>query len=123
MRLEALARSSDLRRVAMPYEGVDPSEMIRHIVTQRAAGAEIADLANAFHLWVARWFADVAQSAQAKSGAKAVVLSGGCFQNRVLLEMMVNALADTTVMFHEKTPANDGGLALGQAVIAAARCL
>jgi hydrogenase maturation protein HypF len=123
MRLEALARSSDLRRVATPFEGLDPSEMIRHIVTQRAEGAEIADLAYAFHLWVARCFADVAQSAQAKSGAKAVVLSGGCFQNRVLLEMMVNALADTTVMFHEKTPANDGGLALGQAVIAAARCL
>lgn len=123
MRLEALARSADVGRVAMPYEGVDPSEMIRHIVTQRAAGAEIADLAYAFHLWVARCFADVAQSAQAKSGAKAVVLSGGCFQNRVLLEMMVEALPDATVMIHEKTPANDGGLALGQAVIAAARCL
>ena len=92
-------------------------------MTQRAAGAEIADLAHAFHLWVARCFADVAQSAQAKRGAKAVVLSGGCFQNRVLLEMMVNALADTSVMIHEKTPANDGSLALGQAVIAAARCL
>jgi hydrogenase maturation protein HypF len=123
MRLEALARSADVGRAAMPYEGVDPSEMTRHIVTQRAAGAEIADLAHAFHLWVARCFADVVQTAQAKSGAKAVVLSGGCFQNRVLLEMMVNALADTSVMIHEKTPANDGSLALGQAVIAAARCL
>ena len=128
MRLEALARSADGGRVEIPVATVvdgalDPSAMIRDLCAERAAGAKVADLAHAFHQWVARCFADVARTAMAESGAEAVVLSGGCFQNRVLLEMLVDALAGTTVMLHEQTPANDGGLALGQAVIAAARCL
>lgn len=134
MRLEALARSSrSLRRfnlaMGVPVESMvegplNPAEMIRHLVAKRAAGAKDADLAFAFHLWLTRCFEGAVMTALAKSGAGAVVLSGGCFQNVLLLEMMVSALSDfTTVMIHSDTPANDGGLALGQAVIAAARRL
>ncbi len=54
-----------------------------------------------------------------------VTLSGGCFQNAVLLEQVATRLRDAnfTVLTHAKVPANDGGIALGQALIAAARCL
>ena len=54
-----------------------------------------------------------------------VALSGGVFQNRILLEQVVTRLerCGFTVLKHRRVPANDGGLALGQAVIAAARAL
>ena len=52
-----------------------------------------------------------------------IALSGGCFQNKILLEEVVRLLnADgLTCLSHAKVPTNDGGLALGQAAIAAAR--
>ena len=52
-----------------------------------------------------------------------VALSGGCFQNKLLLEEVVRLLeADgLRCLLHAKVPSNDGGLALGQAAIAAAR--
>ena len=52
-----------------------------------------------------------------------VALSGGCFQNKLLLEELVRLIeADgLSCLLHAKVPTNDGGLALGQAAIAAAR--
>jgi hydrogenase maturation protein HypF len=54
---------------------------------------------------------------------KKVALSGGVFQNRVLLEEVVSRLqkAGFRVLTHRHVPANDGGLALGQAAIAGAQ--
>ena len=54
-----------------------------------------------------------------------VVLSGGVFQNKILSELVISQLkADQfNVILHRKVPTNDGGLSLGQAVIAAARSL
>ena len=54
-----------------------------------------------------------------------VALSGGVLQNRVLLEQLLRRLAGggLRVLTHREVPANDGGLALGQAVVAAARTL
>jgi len=54
-----------------------------------------------------------------------VALSGGCFQNKVLLEETLRRLSNQgfEVMTHKFVPANDGGLALGQAAIAAARTI
>ena len=58
-----------------------------------------------------------------KSGIDKVVLSGGTFQNVMLLEGIEKLLKDNNFMVfaHEKTPSNDGGLALGQLAIAAKR--
>jgi len=54
-----------------------------------------------------------------------VALSGGVFQNRLLTESIVDELeaTDFDVFLHEQVPANDGGLSLGQAVVAAHRSL
>ncbi|MCB2040464.1 MAG: carbamoyltransferase HypF, partial [Rhodoferax sp.] len=54
-----------------------------------------------------------------------VALSGGVFQNRILLEQLVRRLeqAGLAVLTHRQVPSNDGGLSLGQAAVAAARML
>ena len=51
-----------------------------------------------------------------------VALSGGCFQNRILLEEVTRLLEQErfTVLSHAQVPANDGGLSIGQAAIGAA---
>ena len=50
-----------------------------------------------------------------------MALTGGCFQNALLLDLTVAALGDVPVLLHRRTPANDGGLALGQALVALAQ--
>ncbi|MBN1893495.1 hypothetical protein JW906_03325, partial [bacterium] len=58
-----------------------------------------------------------------KTGLSVVALSGGCFMNRFLSERLSSGLSSEgfDVLTHSLVPANDGGLALGQAVIAANR--
>ncbi len=60
-----------------------------------------------------------------RDGLRSVALSGGVFQNRILLEQLVHRLqqAGLVVLTHRQVPANDGGLSLGQAAVAAARAL
>jgi hydrogenase maturation protein HypF len=67
----------------------------------------------------------VAQSVSEPTPIRTVVLSGGVFQNRVLFEAVRAGVAASglTVLTHSRVPCNDGGLALGQATIAAARLL
>jgi hydrogenase maturation protein HypF len=70
-----------------------------------------------FHATLAQWIVDVARLA----GVRTVALSGGCFQNDLLTRMSCAALtsAGFRAALHQRVPANDGGLALGQAVLAA----
>ena len=88
-------------------------------------GVAPATIAARFHQGLALAVADTAVALCQESGLDTVVLGGGVFQNRLLLEGVVGALrrADVRVLSPEKVPANDGGLALGQAAIAAARVI
>ena len=82
-----------------------------------------ADLAHAVHDSLARSFCGAARKLVETGHAKAVVLSGGCFQNALLTGLCLEYLQGIPVITHHHVPANDGGLALGQALIAAARFL
>ncbi|OYW30902.1 MAG: hypothetical protein B7Z45_10960, partial [Azorhizobium sp. 12-66-6] len=74
---------------------------------------------------VAIAFADAAAHVARTEGLRHVALSGGVFQNGVLLEAVSKRLASAgyAVMAPTEVPANDGGLAFGQAAVAAARLL
>lgn len=126
MRLEALAHGA--RRplsLNLPLAGsvLDPAPLFAAMRRARAEGISCDDISAGFHHALARGFAAQARALVQSGRAQAVALSGGCFQSKYLLEATCAALHDVPVLIHTKTPANDGGLALGQALIAAARAL
>ncbi len=102
---------------------IDPAPMWREALADRAAGRAPSLIARRFHAGVAAAFASLAVSLAALHGAKAIALSGGVCQNALLLEQLVARLAAAglPLLVPSEVPANDGGIALGQAVIAAAR--
>jgi len=93
--------------------------MLHALLEGQRNGVAPGVLAWRFH----RWLAEVIAGVAARAGEKTVVLSGGCFQNRLLLETTVERLRglNVDVFWPREIPPNDGGLSLGQAVIAAAR--
>lgn len=125
--LEALARKSSRTNRTYPFsldEGVvRTGDIFAAIIEEVARGTPKADIARAFHQSIAEIVRRMAAEARAATGIKVAALSGGCFQNRLLLAASVKRLERDgfTVLVHRRVPANDGGLALGQAVIAAAR--
>jgi hydrogenase maturation protein HypF len=123
MRLEAMAAGQGGLRFAVEDGVIDPAPIWGEVRRDLEVGISRAELAWRFHMGVAEAFASVARGLVARGEAQAVALSGGCFQNALLHRLTVQALGEVPVMVHRVTPANDGGLALGQAVIAAARAL
>jgi hydrogenase maturation protein HypF len=93
-------------------------------IAPAARGARpVGETAARFHGTVACMLADAAQLACEMTGLRTVALSGGCFANRRLLARLVELLEQRRlrVLYHRQVPSGDGGLALGQAVVAAAR--
>ena len=85
-------------------------------------GVESAVIAARFHQGLAQAVAQVARGLVKQHGLEEVVLSGGVFQNRLLLEGVSDRLYKAGLQVHAPIdlPANDGGLSLGQAAVAAA---
>ena len=87
-----------------------------------AAGTAPGTIAHRFHAGLARAFCAAARAAVESGAAQAVALTGGCFQNALLLDLCLSELAGLPVLTHRDVPAGDGGLAFGQALVAAASC-
>lgn len=123
--LEHLARRG--RAVPLNIEvsaGVlDPVPLIAELVRQLRAGTAEADLAAGFHAAVVRATSDAVCAAADMHAVTTVGLTGGVFVNRLLLDGLRKDLSSKgfEVLTHAVLPCNDGGLALGQAVIAARR--
>jgi len=86
-------------------------------------GASVADMSRRFHNGLVAVLVDVAEKIRAQRELSRVCLSGGCFQNVLLFESLLAALRkhQFDVYFHSEVPAGDGGLSLGQALVAAHR--
>ena len=102
---------------------LDPRETIRSVAADAAAGVAPGVIAARFHAAIARATVDACAAAASTHGVDVVVLSGGVFQNRRLLESVGSGLhaAGLRVLVPERLPINDGGIAYGQAAVAAAR--
>ena len=94
---------------------IDWCPMISAMLADLRKGQLASKIAAQFHAGLATATVNVAQAA----GLPRVVLTGGCFQNRLLLSLVRQQLeaARFTVYTHAKVPPNDGGLSLGQAVV------
>jgi hypothetical protein len=101
--------------------GMDSSPVLRSIVSELLGGIPPAVISARFHTAVADCVVSVCSRLQRETGIHRIALTGGVFQNVLLLQLTKARLlqADFEVLTHRIVPPNDGGLALGQAVIGA----
>jgi hydrogenase maturation protein HypF len=111
-RLEAVADPAVTERLELPLE--DSVELFRRLAERRDQPS--GRLAAIFHNSLVWAIVDACR----RTGLRKVALSGGCFQNRRLLEGCFAGLQDAglTVYSNEQVPCNDGGISLGQALVA-----
>jgi hydrogenase maturation protein HypF len=103
-------------------DAVDLRPTVRAAVADLRASAAAASVSGRFHATLVAAAVEVVRRVSRDLGPLPVVLAGGCFQNARLVEDLSDALARvTTVYVPQDVPPNDGGIALGQAVIASAR--
>jgi len=129
MELEALADPEPDRVYAVELgekEGrtiVQTPDLVRGVVEDLLAGVDAARIAGRFHASLADVLVRTCRRLRERSGLDRVALSGGVFQNLRILRSAIDGLgrAGFEVYTHHQVPPNDGGLALGQAAIAARR--
>lgn len=128
MEMEVLSKAFVLAAKSYPYS-VDETEdgmiirlheLLQSIVKDVRAGESVGRIGASFHKTIAHVAIDVCRRARASTGLNEVALSGGVWQNQILLDLVCDGLrqSEFIVYFHKQVPTNDGGLSLGQAVIA-----
>ncbi|HEY1335110.1 MAG TPA: Sua5/YciO/YrdC/YwlC family protein, partial [Myxococcaceae bacterium] len=104
-----------------PVLELDLRAMVRALIQEFLVGVPPARLSAKFHDTVVAATADLVRRVRERVGNFPVVLTGGCFQNARLAEGLATALgADGPVHLHRKVPPGDGGIALGQVLVASA---
>jgi hydrogenase maturation protein HypF len=129
MELEALAApEADLVYPAVIRDGddgivVQTPDVVRGVVEDLLRQVPASLIAARFHATLADVLARVCLRVRGRTGLDAVALSGGVFQNAWLLQAAITRLETDgfQVYTHHQVPTNDGGLALGQAAVAARR--
>ena len=108
-------------RTRLPWQ-IDLRPMTRELLSELRAGVALSVLASRFHETLVVATAEVVQALRRAYHTPQVVLSGGCMLNARLAEGLAARLSPGgEVWLQRQVPAGDGGLALGQAVVAAAR--
>jgi hydrogenase maturation protein HypF len=102
---------------------IDMRPAIKSIVRDVLAARPVGFIAAVFHNTVAAIVVEVCRRLRSEEGLDRVCLSGGTFQNLYLLERSVAGLRSSgfEVFLHARVPPNDGGISLGQALIANAK--
>jgi len=102
---------------------VDPSRTVRALAESAMRGDPRERSASQFHETVVAFCREVCGKLAAARGIGTVALSGGVFQNRYLLRRLSEVLASDglTVLVNREVPTNDGGVSLGQAIVASER--
>ena len=127
MELEMLAEENV--RAIYDYEWLNKERryiltapIIRGIVKDMVRGLTPETISGKFHQTLIHLFADMCHVVRKETGLNHVVLSGGAFQNAILLTGLIEKLekSDFQVFANSIVPTNDGGICLGQAMVAAA---
>jgi hydrogenase maturation protein HypF len=99
----------------------DPAPIWQSMIHDWRLGVSSGIIAARFHNSIVHLVHSLCQSIQHQTGSKTVALSGGVWQNRYLLERAIQQLEASSfkVLIHKQVPANDGGISLGQVMVAA----
>ena len=117
-----------LSRKSRPVEGyeflfaegeLDFRPLLRSVAEDRVKGRDIREIARAFQRGIAQGLAACVERISHAEGLGTVVLSGGVFQNELLLEDLKLLMPSREVWTNHTVPSNDGGISLGQAALAA----
>jgi hydrogenase maturation protein HypF len=127
MELEAMVNPSEGGAYSILVRGanIDPAEMFAAIVADLHSKIPVDVIASRFHNAISRMVVELCDQQREAHDLDAVVLSGGVWQNMILLEKSMTMLHENgyTVWVHHQVPANDGGVSLGQAAVVGARQL
>ncbi|HPC05929.1 MAG TPA: hypothetical protein PLI60_04340, partial [Anaerolineaceae bacterium] len=121
--LEVAANPAATGRYPLPLKAgvweIEP--LLQGIIADLYQNVSKAEIAGKFHNSIALAAIEVCEAVRSQSGCSTAALSGGVWQNRLLLRKTVSGLEskEFTVLTHHQVPSNDGGLSLGQAWIAA----
>jgi hydrogenase maturation protein HypF len=108
-----------------PRYQINPYPLIEELVSDVQSGIAASAISARFHNTIARIIAQTCRKLRDDYEVNDVALSGGVWQNLTLLTRTFNTLQkdNFNVFIHKKVPTNDGGLSLGQAVVAVERML
>ncbi|HLE13133.1 MAG TPA: carbamoyltransferase HypF [Anaerolineales bacterium] len=108
---------------AHPHHRIDPTPALHEVVADFRIGTSPAKISARFHRGVAQAVVGILMAMRNTSGLNQVALSGGVWQNQLLLNSTLAYLSDQDfeVILHTQVPCNDGGISLGQAAIASWR--
>jgi hydrogenase maturation protein HypF len=127
--LEAVSRAEGAEGYALPVLAgeagleLDPRPLVAAVVADLEREEPASVIGGRVHVALAMAIAEACERLRARTGLGTVALSGGCFQSRLLTTLAVERLAALgfEVLLHARVPPNDGGIALGQAAVAAWR--
>lgn len=127
MELEMLADGHsdtiyDIQWLSQKPIKIRPQSIIRGVVQDIQNGMSPGEISVKFHQTLVVLFGEICAAIRGSHDLNRVVLSGGCFQNSLLLKGLIGQLEaqQFEVYAHRQVPANDGGIALGQAMVASA---
>jgi hydrogenase maturation protein HypF len=125
MALEAAAEGGEAAPYPFDLDSSQPLDRLDLRATWRALAADVVaeraagGISARFHATLACAGAELVRRAAARTGARPVVLTGGCLQNARLAEGLLRELSPAyPVYLHGRVPPGDGGIALGQAIVA-----
>jgi hydrogenase maturation protein HypF len=100
---------------------IDTRPVVRAVVEDLESGVDRGEIAGRFHETVAEFTVDMCRRLHEEGGPADVVLSGGVMQNATLVARLLEMLEEAGLRprIHREVPPNDGGMSLGQAVVAA----
>ncbi len=113
------------RQPAYPFPAFDARPLLAAIIEDRLAGRDYREIAAAFHAGLAAATVERIIQLTGRHKLQTVACSGGVFQNELLWALISEALAERTklrLLTNTAVPVNDGGIALGQAAMAAFQC-